>query len=206
MTTPLAEALEGAWERFGGRDGLVADLGLDAVLATARVASRGEQGMRSVTPRLLELATSPDPQPADLDGSPRWVPIDELVAAGWPDWPPADRAAIQRVLDAWWAETLNLEATAPGVEEVLGTLVHSGVELVRWLEPWLADLDGPPAVHLAELVLGGLRHQVWEGHEDARGRVAAWLRTEPVVVGVTVVGGIHLDDGVLSEVLEVILA
>ncbi len=54
-------------------------------------------------------------------------------------------------------------------------------------------------------MLGGLAHPVWDGHDDQRRQVAAWTQTEPVVMGLTIVGGIHLDDGVLGRVLEVLL-
>ncbi len=198
VTTPLADALDRAWDRIPAPDGgtgrgtLLPGLAADAVLARYRADGATPEALATVAPRLLELLVEPATDDATR--------IEIADALG-----PVSDPATQEVLDAWWAQTLALEPSPPGVEMVLGCLVRCSVPLVRRLEPWVRDLDGPPARHLAELVLGGLAHPVWDGHDDQRRQVAAWTQTEPVVMGLTIVGGIHLDDGVLGRVLEVLL-
>ncbi len=197
MTTPLADALDRVWERTrtpdgeAGRSTLLPDLPADAVLARIHAAAGTAAAVASALPRLAELLV--DPATSDDHR----LEIADLLA------PVAD--GLRDVLDAWWSQTLALEPAPPGIEVVLGCLVRLGVPLVRMLEPWIRDLDGPPARHLAALTLGRLRHPVWDGHDDARRQVAAWLQSEPVVMGITIVGGVHLDDGVLGDVLEVLL-
>ena len=77
--------------------------------------------------------------------------------------------------------------------------------MVRWLGPWLDALDGPAARHLARFVIDGPTDPGWEASEDHAGQVLAWARTEPVLFGLTLVGGVHLDDGMLGEALDVLL-
>jgi hypothetical protein len=74
--------------------------------------------------------------------------------------------------------------------------------MVRWLAPWLDDLDGPAARHLATVVITQLPEAEWAAHQDERAQILAWCRSEPVVIGLTVVGGVHLDDGQLSDALD----
>jgi hypothetical protein len=65
--------------------------------------------------------------------------------------------AIEAVLDAWWLETLM---RAPGEHRfpftpdvVLGVLAGYDAPMVRWLDPWLDELDGHGAAHLTAIIL-----------------------------------------------------
>lgn len=192
----LADAVERLWAVMANDYGLLPDLAIDAVVARA---DRGE--LEAATPRLVELVIGSNLTVADA--------ASVLHRLGRHRWDPARRAAVCEVLDAWWLETLR---RPPGEhpdpyrpEVVLGVLVGFGAPMVRWLGPWLAELDGPGAAHLAAVVLGGLNGltgPAWEGKEDEARQVLAWAATEPVVNGLTLIGGTHLDDGVLSDVLD----
>lgn len=194
--TPLELARSVAWDHLGDRTTLFPDLPLDATLARARA---GE--WRHATPRLLDLITTE----RGVDDVAPWSVIDELVASGFGAWPRSDQVVVEAVFDAWWEATLAFHPSTVPVESVLGTLVHTRLPLIRWLEPWVADLDGAPVEHLAELLEGRLQSPVWTGFEDERGQVIGWARTEAVIYGITLVGGVHLGPERLSSVLDLLL-
>lgn len=192
----LTDAVARLWATMADDYGLLPDLDLDALLARA---DRGE--LEAATPRLVELVVG------------HGLPVGDAAAIvarfGAHPWTPEHRVALGEALDAWWWETLlrpvgeHPEPWRP--ETVLGVLVGFGAPLVRWLHPWLDQLDGPGAPHLATLVVGGpdgLSGPAWAGKEDEARQVLGWTRTEPVVNGLTLVGGVHLDDGVLGAVLD----
>lgn len=195
MASPVELALNTAWDELGDRESLMPDLDADAVVARA---DTGE--LRSSAPRLLELALAGQGGRDGAHGLVRRLrPL--LVDRG------PERDAVIGVLDAWWRTTLALDVVEPGRSSpaaslVLGALAQTDEPLVRWLEPWLADLDGPSARHLAALVLDGLVGDAWDLVPDKREQVLAWAASEPVIFGLTLVGGVHLDDGQLSDVLD----
>ncbi len=198
MASPVDAALKVAWDELGDRESLMPDLDADAVVARA---DTGE--LTAAAPRLLELAVSGQ---AGRDGAHglirRLRPL--LVERG------SERKVVIDVLDAWWHTTLALDEAEPGrdtppASAVLGALAQTDEPLVRWLEPWLADLDGPSARHLAALVLDGLRGEAWDAVPDKREQVLAWAASEPVVFGLTLVGGVHLAEGELSDVFDRLL-
>ncbi len=188
----VTAALDDVWSRFGSRDSLFPNLALDAVLVRAE---HGE--LRASLPRMLELATRPlgDPEVAV-------AVFDRLENAGWSDWDASDRRTIERVLDQWWLTELALEPGEPALHDVLAALARLDIELIRWLEPWLCDLDGPGARHLARMVEDQLSSARWREIPDRRGQVLAWTRSEPVVMGLTIVGGVHLAPGQLGDALD----
>ncbi|MGI9597706.1 MAG: hypothetical protein ACR2QK_16200 [Acidimicrobiales bacterium] len=181
------------WRVMADDYGLVPELALDALMARA---DRGESAV--TTPRLIDLLVDYE------------LTVEQAceVAARLGDhpWDRAGRAAIEEVLDAWWQETLVLspgEHRQPfGPDVVLGILVGYDAPLVRWLDPWLVELDGPGASHLATAVLDGLDGPAWVGKVDQADQVIGWARTETVINGLTLIGGTHLDDDVLSDVLD----
>lgn len=198
----LDGALERLWAVMADDYGLLPGLDLDAVLARA---DRGE--LEAATPRLVELVVGHGLAVADAAAV--------VSRFGQHPWSPTGRAAVGEALDAWWLETLKRrpgehpEPYRPAV--VLGILVGYRAPMVRWLQPWFDELDGPGAVHLAAVILGGrdaaegldgLSGPAWAGKEDEARQVLGWARTEPVVNGLTVVGGVHLDAGVLGAVLD----
>lgn len=191
----LDEAVDRLWDVLGDRSSLLSTLADDAVMARAR-AGEAKQAM----PRLLELVAADRLDHLDIT-----EPFDLLAASDWISWPDVDRRAVEGFLDTWW--TWNRTAIEPtiAVGRVLACLSRVGAPQVRWLGPWLEDLDGPPARHLAEVIIGQLPEPEWDGLDDARSQILGWCRTEPVIIGLTIVGGIHLDEGQLSAALDLML-
>lgn len=189
----LARSLDRLWDVMGDRSSLFPELGDDAVMARAR---SGE--VRSAMPRLLELA---------LTGQLATVELTEVfdLLADRATWSAEEERAVEDTLDTWWTLIRTSISPEPRPGVALACLSRTSLPLVRWLSPWLDDLDGPSASHLAEVVISQLPESEWEGHEDQRSQILGWCRTEPVVIGLTVVGGIHLDDGQLSAALDLML-
>lgn len=188
----LGLAIDRLWDAIGDRSSLFPDLPDDAALARAH---DGE--LRPALPRLLELAISGRAERMAIT-----EPFDLLGRAEWTAWPAAERQAIEEVADTWWEWTRSSNDPLPTPGVVLACLCRLGVPLIRWLAPWLDDLDGPAARHLASVVISQLPETEWEGFQDQRQQILAWCRSEPVVIGLTVVGGVHLDDGQLGEALD----
>lgn len=197
--TPLAgelgRAVERLWDVVGDRTSLFPDLPDDAALARA-----GAGELKEAIPRLLELAIG--------GGAERMAivePFDLLRDADWTKWPAAERQAVEDVADTWWEWTRRSNDPRPAPGLVLSCLCRLGVPPIRWLGPWLDDLDGPAARHLADVVVSQLSEPEWAPIEDQRQQILAWCRSEPVVIGLTVVGGVHLDEGQLSDALDQML-
>ncbi len=199
---PVETAVEEAWDAFGDRSSLMGDLPLDAVLSRARAGER-----RLALPRLLELLVADD-RIGDPGGAEELAEIvaevrTELGAAGTTA---DDRRIITDIVDVWWSRTLMFDPPlVPEASDVLAALARLDEPLIRWLGPWLGDLDGPAARHLVRLIRSGLRSSSWSDQPDAAGQVSAWTRSEPVVFGLALVGGTHLDDGELSSVLDLLV-
>lgn len=191
----LGAVVDRLWDVLGDRQSLFPNLPDDAVLARARSGELAE-----AMPRLLELAIG-----GGFERVAVTVPFDMLREADWTTWPAEQRCALEDVMDTWWSWTrtaIDPEAR-PGL--VLACLCRLGVPQIRWLGPLLDDLDGPAAQHLVDVVMGQLPEPEWEGFDDQRSQILAWCRTEPVIIGLTVVGGVHLEAGQLSEALDLML-
>lgn len=188
----LQVAIDELWAALGDRTGLLPSLPDDAVMARARA---GEA--KGALPRLLELAVT-----GGLERVTLTEPFDLLGELAWTSWPARERKAVEGLLDTWWEWTRTAvePEIAPGV--VLACLCRVGVPQVRWLGPWLDDLDGPMARHLAQIVTEQLPEPEWAGIEDQRSQILGWVRTEPVIIGLTVVGGVHLEADHLSAALD----
>lgn len=192
----LTAALKNAWATMAEDYGLFPDLAADAVLARV---DRGE--IEAATPRLLQLLVGHE-LPVD-------VAADVVVRLGDHPWPTEQLTTIQEVLDAWWREVLMQE---PGEhpdlyppETVLGVLSGYDAPMIRWFEPWIGELDGPGAIHLAAIVVAGrnqLTAAAWSGKEDSADQVFGWARTETVINGLALVGGTHLGNRLLSDALD----
>lgn len=185
---------------------LVPALAPDALLSWIDAASdRGDaDAVRAAVPRLLELAVADGLGPV-----PTWRALAHLERAGWRHWPLGHRAAVEEVLDGWWRATLIGHPSRPGAHEVLVAQAVARRQVRPLLDIWLGELDGAGAIHLAELVChdldpvsGLLVHPGWAGLEDLSGQVVAWARSEPVIVGLTLIGGSHLDRDLLSDALD----
>lgn len=188
----MAATLDALWAALGPEDSLLEELAADAVLARAR---HGE--LRACLPRLLELATAAGASPELAVAT-----FDLLERNDWDQWPRRERALVEAHLDQWWLTTLYLEPESPALHEVLGALVQLEIGVRRWLDPWLVELDGAGARHLVALVADGLSSPHWAQRPDQRTQVLAWTRSEPVIVGLTLVGGVHLGPGELGRALD----
>lgn len=188
----MDKAIDRLWAVFGDRTSLFSVLDSDAVLARAHA---GET--RGALPRLMELVVADALSPAD-----RMEAFDLFSSGELSPWSRSDRAAIEGFADTWWRFTLRTEEPTPPVDLVLACLVRLDVPMIRWLSPWLDELDGPAAHHLARTVIDGLDDPGWADRTDERDQILGWARTEPVIIGLTLVGGVHLDDGELGRALD----
>ncbi len=213
LITPLDRAIDRLWEVFSDRASLVGDLPGDAVLARVDAPETGQgqedcngeqvnSELRFCLARLAELLTT-----NQLQDEPSFRIADRLRDADWQSWDRIEREVLEEFFDIWWLLTRSLDDGAVPVSElpaseVLGVLIHLGVPLVRWLGPWLEDFDGPPARHFADMILGGMDTEAWTSAPDERGQVLAWAASEACVFGIALVGGVHLPDDQLSDVLD----
>ncbi len=191
----MATAIDALWATFGDRSSLMPYLEADAVMARART---GE--LKVAIPRLAELVVTDalvGVEPTEL--------FEMLSSADWQSWPAGERSAIGQFADTWWTFTRSDEDPLVEADTVLACLAHLDVPLVRWLGPWLTDLDGPGAGHLATTVIERLTAKGWATRPDERLQILAWTRTEPVIVGLTLIGGVHLDEGQLGQALDLML-
>lgn len=199
----LLAALTARWTPPGS---LVRDLPADALLAWVDgAAERGDDdAVRAAWPPLLALAVADRLAPFEP-----WEVLARLEAGGWHRWARADRDRVVAVLDGWWRATLLGHPSHPGAHDVLVAQAALRGEVRPLLDRWLDELDGPGAVHLAELARDDidpetrrLRHPGWDGREDLATQVVAWARSEPVLLGLTLVGGSHLEPGLLPAALD----
>lgn len=180
--------------------GLLPVLPIDAALARLGDADTKSEAMRYV-PRLVELVVG-----HGLEIDQAVDTVDRLARGRWADqW----RTAVVEVLDQWWIQALRRD---PGDQPVrypasvvLGVVSGFGSRMSRWLAPWIDELDGPGAQHLADTILGGLEGPAWRGKDDEATQVLGWARTEPVVTGVSLVGAVHLDADISDRLLDRLL-
>lgn len=108
---------------------------------------------RYFVPRLLECAAAdafgfPDPQ----------IVFTKLALAGWLEWRGDERAAVETLLAAWWADTLGRYPTTPEIGTVLCCLGGTGIDMTPFLERW-GRLTSVEAIrHLHDFVMSGV---VW---------------------------------------------
>jgi hypothetical protein len=132
--------------------------------------------MQVWAPRILRLLTSGEMTYTDQ------IP-DRLRQAGWPEWPPAQRTAVEDVLRAWWTVTLTHYPTVTPVTDVLSVVTHLTDDPEPWLTAWSADGGVAAAYHLRDLLLG---HLSWSfciydfDKEAADIAVARWLERDGV--------------------------
>ena len=195
----LVEALSGLWQAMADDYGLVPELPFDAVSARAR--SGDEAELARCLPRLVTLMVDYELAVAQA------IEIIELLSL--PSWTDHQRHLLIKVLDAWWFEILirNPGEHPPDYQpdDVLGLLSRTEARMVRRLQVWLSEIDGPPAVHLATALLEGFDGSAWDGQDDARGQVLAWARSETVVNGLALIGTTHLEPEMMSAVLDRLL-
>ena len=192
-SVPLRESIDRLWNVFGGDSDLIPTLAADALMARA---TTGE--LKECLPRLLQLASAGEL--GDLQA----FEIFDMISE-WGQWPPYERNALLAWADAWWLTALSDHPNSVSAVEVLGELTHLGVPMNRWLDVWRDSLDGPASLHLADAILQGQETDAWATNQDERGQLVAWAQGEPIVMGITLVGGVHLEPERLGEVLDVLL-
>ena len=191
----VAEVIDEVWRVFGDRDSLMPLLDADAVMVRAQT---GE--LKIALPRLFELTAGDE-----LGDVPRQQTFALLSSSDWQHWDPPERQAVVSFADTWWRATRTDEDPLVSVDSVLACLAYLGLPMLRWLGPWLEDLDGPGARHLADAVIAQFPDEAWAGLPDERSQVLAWARGEPVILGLTLIGGVHLAEGKLGEALDQLL-
>jgi len=192
ISRPLLDALDALRIEFPTSRALLGDLAADAVFA---LASPGE--VDAVLHRLLELATH-----HDLADRYAYEIFDLLVAEDWKTWDMPAVQAISAWADAWWATALFADEDALNAGDILGQLTHLDLPMTRWLTPWLEAIDGPGAQHLARFIVDGSDHPAWSSRRDEYKQVKAWCKSETVVNGFTMIGGVHLAKGQLAQILD----
>ncbi len=192
MSGPVRDALVVVGSAFPSESSLMDSLAADAAMARA---AGGE--VRQALHRLIELTSSGqlgDRRPVEI--------FDLLVGANWLEWEIPQVRAVTGWAHAWWRTVLFDFPGEQRAADRLGELVHLGLPIGGWLSVWLDELDGPAALHLADFVIDGSSHPAWSDRTDELGQLEAWTRSEPVIVGLTTIGGVHLPPGVLGKVLD----
>ena len=185
-------AVAQVWSVFGRQEGLLSELPADAVWARAQ---DGE--MNACLPRLLELWAL-----NELDDGPPEFEVLDQIARDWDKLAPKEARSIEHLGDTLWQQALLTYPSDPSADELLGGLAHLPLPMVRWLDRWLSSLDGPGALHLADSILRPSNTDAWTAVPDARQQLEAWAASEPIIMGLTVVGGVHLDEGDLGRLLD----
>lgn len=186
------EAIDRVWTTFGRSEGLLVDLAADAVWVRAH---QGE--FFACLPRLLELWT--------LNQLGVAVGGHELLAEvsnAWGELTAPQARSVEYLADTVWEKALTTYPSQPTSDVLLGELIYLDLPMIRWLERWLNSLDGPASQHLADAVLRPSLTSAWQARPDERQQLIGWAASEPVVMGLTLVGGVHLAQGDLTELFD----
>ncbi|MEV6011968.1 hypothetical protein AB0M29_34795 [Streptomyces sp. NPDC051976] len=97
---------------------------------------------RRLTPRIVRLLVADE-----LDHG---LVASRLLAAGWRDWPAAERMALEEVWHAWWRSALHSPAGGAHITEVLEALSVTAGTLVPWLAVWAETRTEAADRHLAD--------------------------------------------------------
>lgn len=135
------------------------------------------QWMRWITPRLLRDMM----QNAHL-------PDDELIGArlnkaGWQNWPPAERQAIETLCTAWWKTTLTSPVDEWSAPQALTFLVPLTRDLTPWLHTWTHTPGRPADLQIAnlwhtwgqEILTGHLDISVYADGPNIAPALSTWL-------------------------------
>lgn len=145
--------------------------------------------MLTWTPRVLRLLTG-----GQL-GYCRQV-CARFMEAGWRDWPPHQRVAVEDVLRAWWRATLNEYPGAHPVADVLTVVILMMGEVEPWLTAW-STVGGAAAAHqLRDLMHGRISWAHYESDVDAmfaRYEISCWMRRDGLDILCALPPGSALD-------------
>ncbi|MDT7788035.1 MAG: hypothetical protein QOF58_6454 [Pseudonocardiales bacterium] len=154
----LTAALQRLPDAFPGDPGPAADPftlkdPFDSFVWYSSGVSAGERHAQTQiwTPRILRLLTSGELTYVDQ------VPA-RFREAGWPDWPPHRRAAVEDVLRAWWTATITQHPSPLPMTDVLTVVTHLSGEVEPWLTTWSATGGVAAALQLNDLLSG---HVSW---------------------------------------------
>lgn len=154
--------------------------------------------MRIWAPRVLRLLTS-----GELVGYTDKIPA-RFRQAGWPEWPPHRRAAVEDVLRAWWLATITEHPSPVHVTDVLSVVSHLSEDVERWLTTWSATGGVAAARQLSELLHG---HVSWSYLIDDFEKEAAdnviwyWLQRHGVDLLLALPPG-ETQDAALAKLAE----
>ncbi len=183
------------WDAFGTEFGLLPELALDAVLARYR------QGEPACIPRIIELVCSRSVTVTESAAALRVLDLEPLSST--------QRRMVESVLDRWWLLALSVPNENGGVTDTLGILAGFGASVQRWLHVWLENFDGLGASLFVEAVLGYNddlpASGAWLDKQDEWTQFRQWCRSEPTVMGFTLLGGSHVRDSEMTAVLELIV-
>ncbi len=153
--------------------------------------------MRIWAPRILRLLTS------GLMCYEWEIPA-RFLQAGWPEWSPPRRAAVEDVLRAWWTTTITHYPTFTDVSDVLAVVTHLTGDVEPWLATWSADGGVTAAFQLRDFLQG---HLMWSPHiydfdrEAADGVIDRWLRRDGVDILCALPPG-FAQDSALAELAK----
>ena len=106
-----------------------------------------------------------------------------LLAAGWRDWAPAEREALENAWHAWWRSALHQYPGTSPVTSVLETISVSTGTLEPWLDIWASTRTDAADKHLRDAVHRWLRRgelaDLYLGFYDelhATPELVPWLR------------------------------
>ncbi|MEU0881611.1 hypothetical protein ABZ345_23610 [Lentzea sp. NPDC005914] len=157
-----------------------------------------DEHMRIWTPRILRLLTSGQLRYSEAQAA------DRFREAGWPEWPPARRTAVEDVLRAWWTATITEHPSPVPVTDVLAVVSYLSGDVELWLSTWSATSGVAAARQLSDLLRS---HVPWsrfmhdfdgEAAEDA---LWHWLRRHGVDLLAALPPG-AAQDAALAELAE----
>jgi hypothetical protein len=134
--------------------------------------------LRWVTPRLLRAMFTADTQLVDDE-----MLAVRLAAAGWRDWPGAERQAMEALCTAFWRAVLTGPADEWSASAALCFLVPLTGEIASWLRIWSGTPGRSADVQVAELwqqwdqdiLSGELDVAVYQKGPNIAPELADWL-------------------------------
>jgi hypothetical protein len=154
--------------------------------------------MLAWTPRILRLLTG-----GRLAGYEGYVSA-RFLEAGWREWPPHQRAAVEDVLRAWWTATVTEYPSALPIAEVLAIVTQMTGDVRPWLTTWSTSGAVAAAHQFRDFIHA---HLPWSHHIYDFDRVSAedainrWLLRDGVAILAVLPPGPDLD-AALTELAQ----
>ncbi|GHF36487.1 hypothetical protein [Streptomyces morookaense] len=97
---------------------------------------------RRLTPRIVRLLID--------DQLDHGMFASRLLAAGWRDWPLAERSALEEVWHAWWRSALGTYPCTGRITDILEALAATTGTLTPWLTTWAELPTEASDLHLSD--------------------------------------------------------